>query len=202
MVGSVSWAAPLLAGILIGCAGIALVVWLALRPKRKPRSRVPLGTRSIEMACHICQRELAFTKNDMVLLSGPEMALAVRAAPGMVGRTLAEYVCPHCEAAHCFIVDAHEPVWIGTNLYEPQSMGARCFECRKPLKKPPWAVGAYDGRLREAPQLLPDYGLVCPRCWAVCCVACCKKATRNRAKGDALVCPRCFRHPVDKVFHH
>lgn len=163
------------------------------------RQRTPKGT--VKTACSICQRELTFSLRDMRPLTSPEVALAVRGVPAAVGRALAEYVCPHCEAAYCFAVDAREPILVGINLYKPQTTGARCLQCRKLLEKPSWAPGVYDGRLAEAPNLSPNLGLVCPRCGAVCCVDCCRKATRGRTEQGALMCPRCSRYPMGKVFH-
>jgi hypothetical protein len=185
-------------------AGTVLVLALTLR------ARLASGTSSagliadaasFQMRCGICQKDLVIHPNQLVKLSGPELALSVRVKPKLVGRPLAEYVCPYCEASHCFAVDVRPPECVGTNLYLPRGAGALCMECGKPLRKPPWPIGYFDGRLNEAPELHPDYGLICSRCQAVTCVACVKDATRNRTKDGSFVCPRCMRSPVTGVFH-
>lgn len=171
-----------------------------------------LGTRSpgrnarqdeaVEMACTICQQNLVIHRNQMAVLTGPEMALVVSVEPEIRGRDLAEYRCPHCDAAHCFAIDTAPPQWVVANAYEPQAMSTFCTECRKPIAKPSWPKGYYDGRFQDAGEkLLPRHGLVCPRCNAVCCVECCHTITRNRTPDGSLLCPRCSRGPVDKIFH-
>ena len=112
-----------------------------------------------------------------------------------------EYVCPYCEAAHCFSTDERDPVWLGVNLYTPQARTNHCAECRRPLRRPPWRPGVYDGRLAAAPHIPPDVGLVCSKCGAVCCVACCRDVTRKRTKDGSLLCPRCGRGPLETVYH-
>ena len=133
--------------------------------------------------------------------AAPEVALVVRSAPNVRTHSLAEYVCPYCGASHCFIVDGARPEWVGANLYTPETKTGRCQQCRKALHAPPWGVGQYDGRLKEAPFLRPDYGLVCPFCKSVICVECAERTSRNRTADGALICPRCHRQPVDRVFH-
>ena len=189
--------------------GAGVVLLLAARSRRsvaeiRQRKRPAVSGKSgpaIEMECHVCQKQLVFHANELVALSGPEVALVSRAQPEVAGRALAEYVCPYYEAAHCFSVDTKTPQWLGVNLYVPQEKSARCGECGKLLRRPAWAAGAFDGRLNEAPDLLPEYGLVCPWCHAVCCVACCTNHTRKRTSDGSLLCPRCSRGPVDAVFH-
>ena len=181
-----------------------LVVLLSVRVrfspgKRKKQRHMQRGT--IEMRCSVCQRRLVFHRGELEPLSPPELALAVRANRSMAGRRLAEYVCPHCEAAHCFATEGRDPVWLGVNLYEPQVFSNHCRECKRPLRRPRWPRGAYDGRLSEIRDLAPDLGLVCPHCKAVCCVACCEDATRKRTKDGSLLCPRCFRGPVETIYH-
>ena len=186
--------------ILFSVAATLLTVrWLS-REKQPKTPRKRAGREALHFECSICRRDLVFSPAEMVRLSPVEIALVVRSSPGLVGSKLAEYVCPYCQAAHCFVVDAGPPQWVGVNFYEPQDTAARCSECRKPVQTPPWPPGLYDGRPLEAPSLLPDYGLVCDRCGAVCCFACCEKNTRHRTEDGSLVCPRCFRSPVDRFY--
>lgn len=186
----------------IAVVGSGLVVWYALSAREArsgPRRVSPAN--ALEFTCTYCSKPLVVGKSELVDLSRPEMALCVRVKPALAGRRLAEYVCPYCEASHCFTVDGRRLTWVGVNMYSPHSGGARCMECRKTLRTPPWPAGTYDGRLNEAPSLQPDYGLVCSKCHAVVCYACTQLATRGRTKDGTFVCPRCQRSPVDKTYH-
>ncbi len=181
---------------------IVLVLTLRSRVRSGPKDAEPLANvAAFDLSCNVCRKSMIIHPSQLVRLTGPEVALCVRINPKLVGRPLAEYICPYCEASHCFVLDTRPPEWAGTNLYSPHSKGTLCMECGKPLRKPPWPQGQFDGRLNEAPELLADYGLVCSKCHAVTCVACVKDATRNRTKDGALVCPRCMRPPVTRVFH-
>lgn len=153
------------------------------------------------MTCSICQKTLVFHQDELELLSAVECALAVREKPDLVGRKLAEYVCPYCEAAHCFVISGKRMQWVAANLYEPQETTARCAECQKPLRRPPWPPGQYEGKLGEAPALAPDYGLVCSLCHAVCCVQCCVNLTRAGVREGKWTCPRCSRQSTDRLFY-
>lgn len=206
-----TWFFPLMVAIF----GTGIVVGLTLRARggapraSAPRARVSnpsdggraAGGKIVQMACTICHKQLVINPVELRPLTAVELALSVRSLPDLAGRKLAEYVCPYCESAHCFNVDRSVPLWVGANLYSPQTRTARCQECGKRLVPPPWPPGTYDGRLREAPDLHQDYGLVCSRCHAVVCVSCTTNATRNRTKDGSLVCPRCMRTPVNKVYH-
>jgi ssDNA-binding Zn-finger/Zn-ribbon topoisomerase 1 len=191
------WVVPLAVGV----GGAFVVVQLALH-QRGPRSG-RRGSRSgtIDLPCSVCQKELVFTSSELTKLSGAEVALVVRSVPRARTRSVAEYVCPHCEASHYFLVDGAKPEWIGANLYTPETKTGRCQQCRKALHAPAWGQGQYDGRLKEAPFLRPDYGLVCPFCKSVICVECAERTSHNRTADGALICPRCHRQPVDRVFH-
>jgi hypothetical protein len=206
-----TWFFPLL----IAVFGMGIVITLTLRarggepaasarrasvPEQSDTGRVP-GTKIVQIACTICHKQLVINPVELRPLTPVELALSVRSVPDLAGRKLAEYVCPYCESAHCFNVDRRVPLWVGVNLYSPQTKTARCQECGKRLLPPPWPPGAYDGRLREAPDLHQDYGLVCSRCDAVVCVSCTLNATRNRTKDGSFVCPRCMRTPVNKMYH-
>jgi len=185
---------PMLLGALI------LLEWR----RRTQRARSQEGGTSkdvIHLECSVCHHKLVFNVLELVPLSPAESALTVRVRPNVVGRKLSEYVCPHCEAAHCFAVDVRPPQWLGANFYQPQRVSSHCYECRRQLRIPTWQRGRYDGRLQEAAELLPDHGLVCAFCHAVCCVACCRRHTMNRIADGSLMCPRCSRYPIETVFH-
>lgn len=186
--------------IVSGCALVVLL--LARRSPRPPDARTGQQLAAPPLAsCTVCHKELTFGVADLRIISPQERGLVARARPDLVGKKLAEYICPHCEAAHCFVVVRARALWVGANFYEPQRAGAVCLECRKPLRKPPWKEGEYDGRLEAAPVLDPAYGLICSRCGALCCVACCAKMAHARTQDTRWVCPRCFRYPIEKVFH-
>ena len=193
------WILPATAALAL--LGVGGVVWLAMYLRCRASAPVRSSAKVVAMACTVCREDLLFPTEDLVPLSPPEQALAVRVQPDVLGKRLAEYVCPHCEAAHCFATKGRRVEWIGVNLYEPQTKSAHCVQCKVLLRAPDWAPGRYDGRLHKAPGLEPDHGLVCPLCGAVCCVRCCRDATRNRTEDGSLKCPRCSRHPVDKVYH-
>lgn len=192
------WAIPAVAGFGACLVIVLFILAFQARPKTS-KKRAVRG--SFQLTCNVCQRELVIAMQDLRLLVGTEIGLAVRAIPAIVGRKLADYVCPYCEADHCFAVESGRPEWVGVNLYSPQTGGSQCMDCRKQLQRPPWPQGEYQGRPLEAPNPSPDYGLVCSRCDAVCCVACVKSATRNRTSDGSLLCPRCKRSPVDTYFY-
>jgi hypothetical protein len=183
----------------LGVAGVLLVLAAAavLRfSRRRPRT----SSETVSLDCTVCHRPLVFNVAEMEMLSPTELALVVCTRPEVVGRKIAEYVCPHCEAAHEFLMDVRPPVWIGANSYRPQAAGGNCPECHVRFRSPSWPRGTFDGRVAEAPELAPDFGLVCSRCGAICCVACTQRHSHNRAV-DALICPRCSRGPVDRFYH-
>jgi len=194
-----AWTIPAAAGVL----GAFAVILIALRMRNAPRSgdSTPRRVQQFDLACTVCQQTLSIAVQDMRRLEGSEIALAVRVIPKLVGRPLADYVCPHCEADHCFTMDQGKPEWVGANLYSPQSKVSICQECQKVLKRPPWPERQYQGHPQDAPNPHPDYGLVCARCGARCCVSCVQSATRNRTKDGSFLCPRCRRQPVDAFFY-
>ena len=194
------WILPITAFVALVGAGV--VVWLAWRIREETD---PSGIRSrmdnsLEFECSECQKTLVIMPSELTRLSGPEMALVVGGRPKLVGRKLAEYVCPHCEASHCFAVDRVPPVWIGANLYAPQAKSNNCQECRKRLRAPHWPPDAAADNVMNAPDLRPDYGLVCSRCGAVCCVACVAQYSRQDVREEGARCPRCGRSPINTVF--
>ncbi len=188
--------------IAILAVGSALVVWYALRSSQPQDRASGQSSGSVaELTCASCSKPLVINRADLTELSKPEIALSVRAQPKLSGKKLVEYVCPYCEASHCFAVEGRRLEWVGMNLYSPHGGGARCMDCGKPLRTAPWPPGTYDGRLNEAPAMQPDYGLVCSKCHAIVCYGCTQLATRGRTKDGTLVCPRCQRSPVDKTYH-
>ena len=156
---------------------------------------------SFPHTCEVCGEQTIVARESIHALSSAEKALVVRECAAGLGKNMAEYVCPSCDASHCFALQANDVVFLGVNLYEGQKFGARCVECQAKLTKPTWAPGRYDGDIRSAPGEVDSLGLVCPRCSAVCCVACCKGVTRNRTPDGSYLCPRCFRGPQTTFFH-
>ncbi len=191
------------AAIAVAALGVIAVLFVALRMRpRRVRVAVQARTNSPHnLTCEVCQQELIFAPNALVPISSVEIGLVARTHPKLAGRKLFEYVCPHCESSHTFIVEGGRPQWVGVNLYQPQVKTTRCQECRKPLRRPPWPAGTHDGRVHEIPDLDDGLGLVCSRCGSVCCVECCRKATRTRTPDRTFLCPRCARGPVDRLFH-
>lgn len=182
-------------------AGVLLVFMLITKRMPRIRLRRPSADTTHEFTCDSCQRIMAIHANEVAELIGPEMGLLVSQKPSFVKRKVGEYRCPYCDSNHYFAMDVSPPEWIAANIYEPQQATNKCAECRNPLKRIPWARGQHDGEVLKAPGLLPEHGLVCSRCDAVCCARCCQDATRNRTSDGSLLCPRCFRGPVDR-FHH
>jgi hypothetical protein len=156
---------------------------------------------AVKMPCTVCQHPLVVAPNRLVAFSGPETSLVVRERPNIGGRPLAGYRCEQCEAFHVFATDTNPPEWIIANPFEGQAMTNRCLECREPLLRPPNPQGDRDNRLKDLEGLLPKHGLVCSRCGSVCCIACCQNATRGRTADQSLLCPRCYRGPVDKLHY-
>mgnify|MGYP006278807559 FL=1 len=187
----------------VGFGAASLLVLLLWHGRNRP-STWRGGARAnkpLELVCRVCGRTLVFNSRDLTPLSPVERALSVRAKPELAGHALAEYVCPYCEAAHCFATGDRTPQYAGTNLYQPQSGGARCMECGRQLQDAPPDLLAIDYAARGSLGLGPGCGLVCERCHAVCCVECCERTTRRRSLDGNLACPRCFRQPIKRVFH-
>ncbi len=180
-------------------AGIVLVLLIAGVQRGGERRTRRVNT--VEMACTSCQRELVIAPGELDPISGAESALVVRERPEVSGRPLADYQCPYCEAHHTFTLDSSPPKWLITNAFSPEGMTNRCCQCHKNLKRPPWPSGARDADPQLNPDLDPDNGLVCVRCGAICCVVCCKEASRGRTHDRTWMCPRCFRGPLAKVHH-
>jgi len=193
------------AALAVSAALLALIaarlLWIAAAQAARPGAMLRNRDGSFGVACANCGASTAVQAEDLAPLSSAEKALAVRERPSALGQDLAEFVCPYCDAAHCFSIRRDDVVLVGINLYQGQRTQASCKECRKPLLQPPWPRGTFDGRVDEAPGNTSELGLACAHCGAICCGACCRTATRNRTADHSLLCPRCFRGPVDH-FHH
>jgi len=191
------------ATLLTGVGGLGLL-WLWLRGRRLSVAgaggTAPRSAEVFEFACTECKRQLVIARSTLRPLIAAEMALMVREKPELVRRPLGEASCPHCGAAHCFDTGGRLPRHVATDRMALHERGNRCMECGRHLHAPAFAPGSHDGNLREAP-LLADNGVSCQFCHAIVCYECCEKTTMNRAKGGALRCPRCFRHPVEHVYH-
>ncbi len=191
---------PLVLPIAIAVAAAGILIVLTPRLLRSGTSKRFAGA-ALEIPCTVCQQKMTISKADLEPITGPEAALVVRERSAAQGRRLGGYRCPDCEAYHVFATDTSPPKWLLANPFEPQRATNHCMECRQPLQRPQWPQGQYDGKLQEAKDLQPKHGLVCPRCGSICCVACCQDATRGRTQDKSLLCPRCYRGPVEKIHH-
>lgn len=180
----------------VACGSLLL---LALSTRRTGHKTPASRQQAMEMECTICHKPLVFGSSELVALTPTEIALVVRLHPTLVGRKLFEYVCPYCDASHCFVAERQKYQWVGVNSYNPQAVTSNCMECGRALARPPWPKGLYDERLHEVTHMRDEYGLICSRCGARCCVGCCKKST-PRAELPYL-CPRCHRRPIEKFLH-
>lgn len=186
--------------LLVCGLGLSIVLGFYFFAQRSPKRKKSKATSVLDMDCTICHKTLVIDRAGLAVPSPTEQALVVSSRPSVLGRALGEYRCPYCDALHYFLTDG--PLkWVLANAYEPQMVTNNCKECNTRLKKPGWSMGMYDGAIDDAPDLLPSHGLVCSRCDAVSCVACCRDFTRNRTKDGSLLCPRCGRGPIDR-FHH
>ena len=186
--------------VTVACIAGSVALWRLSRWFEKQGGR-PSFPRGFEIVCEHCDNALAPAVAELVTLKGSDVALAVRAAPSVQGLTLYEYVCPHCEAVHCFASRGQRLEWIGVNLWDTQQKSAHCYECHGAVARPDWPRGAYDGRLNEIPDVPENLGLVCGKCQAMCCLACCRRFTRGRTADGEYLCPRCARPPMNRVFH-
>lgn len=195
------WAGAVLSLAVFGLTGLGLL-WYALTGRGKTAGAFNRNRDgSFHAVCAVCAAAAEVRADALVRLSSAEKALVVRENPSALGKDLLEYICPHCDASHCFSADRGSVELIGVNLYEGQQFQVLCKECRKTLESPPWPAGTYDGRLREAPGDISSLGVVCPFCGATSCVGCCTSITRNRTGDGSLLCPRCYRGPVERFFH-
>jgi len=194
------WVLVIPVTLLVCGLGLSVVLGVYLYARRNKEGEKSKTVNILDMDCTICHKTLVINRAALAVPSPTEQALLVSARPSVRGRALGEYRCPYCDALHYFLTNG--PLkWVLANAYEPQTSTNNCMECTTQLKKPGWGMGRYDGAINDAPDLLPAHGLVCPRCDAVSCVACCRSFTRNRTKDGSFLCPRCGRGPIDK-FHH
>ena len=184
----------------IACASL-LVAFLIRRRSRAGAGANAAGSRkdALEMECTVCHKHLVFGTSELFPLTGTEVALVVRTQPPLVGKKLFEYVCPYCDASHCFVIDRQKYKWVAVNSYNPQVLTTNCMECGKSIQRPPWPKGQYDEQVHAVPQMRDEYGLICSRCGARCCVACCRKVTPKATLP--FLCPRCRRGPVHQFLH-
>lgn len=178
---------------------LALSAYFFLRRQTGASSTQPHGV--IEHMCSVCHHALVFHRNDLIRLSPAEIAMVVSARPRAQGRSLAELVCSYCSSSHCFATESKTLDWIGVNLYSPQTKSSNCAECHARLKRPPWREGDRDGVIYADTELDGALGVKCKWCKAAVCVSCCKRLTKNRTPDRSLLCPRCFRGPIDTFFH-
>jgi len=183
-------------------AGIALrLAWLALAPSSRPGEVTLNRDGSFSMVCAVCGEAAHVSPGALEKLSSAEKALVVRERPDVIGQNLVEFACPSCDASHCYKSRGQTLELIGVNLYQGQHFQANCKECQRRIVRPPWRRGAFDGNVNQAPGDLTSLGLQCTLCGAICCVNCCRQATRNRTADGTLLCPRCFRGPNNRFYH-
>lgn len=178
------------------------LTWLTVRPSAIPGEITRNRDGSFAVICAVCGESVEVSSESLSTLSPAEKALVVRERPNVIGQNLVEFACPACDASHCYSVRRNAMAYVGVNLYQGQHFQTNCKECQKRIKKPVWPDRAYDGKVNQAPGDLTDLGLQCSLCGAICCVDCCKRATRNRTSDGTLLCPRCFRGPNDHFWHH
>jgi hypothetical protein len=188
--------------VIVSCALLALLLAAAIVLLTAPaNARSTKRGRTMPVTCPVCGHAFEVSPESMRSMTNVEIGLAVSSMPDLAGKSLVECVCPRCESALCFEEQHNQLRFAGSNIYTAHDRPGLCQNCQRPLATPPWPVGAYEGKLKEGLDISPDIGLVCARCEARCCYSCVQNATRNRTKGGALICPRCFRTPVDKVFY-
>lgn len=176
-----------------------LVVWsLASAVRSGGGVAKSFSVSGIETRCPTCQTDMWIPIEGMAGLSPVETGLAVSANPSLAGKKLVDAACKNCGAVLCFSVGPRGVEPAGANLYVPEESTARCQECRKLLKSVPLPQAALELGVKISAD--PDVGLVCSRCEAHCCFACIASFTRNRTTDGSLLCPRCARGPVNRVF--
>jgi len=181
----------------ISIAVFAVTALAILTPRLLP-AHGPRHART-RCECPSCQRTIDLVPANLRRLTGPEQALIAQIRPNDYARPLAEFHCPYCDAYLVYATDTRPPTYLATSVESTTSN--ICSQCGKPLKRPPWPEGAYDGKLREAPELDDRYGLKCARCHSVVCIACSRTASMGRTVDGSLRCSRCSRGPID-TFHH
>jgi hypothetical protein len=193
-----------LSSIIIPLAGLvfAFVGLLVLTPKMLgEQKKKSIRKNGVDFSCPTCQQALFITRHSLQSITGVEAALVIQNLPKAPADHLAEQRCHACSSMLTFRIDEWPPVFLIANAIEGQRRSNNCVECRKPLVRPTWSRGEYDERIEAIPDIDPKLGLKCSRCDAVSCVACLENVTRNRTEDGSLLCPRCFRSPVNLVHH-
>jgi hypothetical protein len=192
------WVVPIT--VTVGALVLAVLLSWAMRtapgtpPRREKASPRPAASRgTLTHTCQQCHQHHTIPGAALQPISGFEKALVVRSRPTLTQRNLAEFVCPTCEAVHCFARNTGGWEWVGANLYTPHHAAhTRCAECGSPLAQaPPNESPPEDARLA-----LPGAGLRCARCGSAVCYACLARNTRGYQPGGVLICPRCARPAV------
>ncbi len=190
--------------VLTALASVWAVIWSARRvhiEESHPAALTANRGGGYQFTCTLCQKAMAFTQNEIKPLTGIEKGMVVASIPEARRRPLGFHECPHCGADHYFLLGKGLPQWAGSNLYVAQDKQATCIQCLRPLRKPPWPNGAYEGRPGDAPSQAIDFGLHCSRCGAVVCIECARRSTREPAPGGIMVCPRCFRPSLNAYYY-
>lgn len=181
---------------------VALVGMIVLTPRMLSDNKDRKRNRSLHIhVCPNCQQHVSMTPEGMRHLDTNDSALVIRNFPDAPAYDLAEIRCPECNSTLVFRVDEWPPVYLAANILEGHTAKNSCTQCRTPLLKPQFPVGEFDHDTNALPRLPDNIGLICSRCNAVNCLVCVKDATRNRTADGSLLCPRCYRGPVDKVHH-
>lgn len=185
------------AGLVIAMLAMALIApRMAQDNKERAKKK-----RLYAYPCPDCQRPVHMTPGGLKPLDPMEAGMIVRLVPTAPQRHLGEVRCQHCRSTLTFRTDQWPPGFITINATEGHYAKNSCTQCHKPLRTPEFPRGAYDGNADDLKRLPPNIGLICSRCNAINCVACVVDVTRNRTSDGSLLCPRCYRGPVDKVHH-
>lgn len=190
--------------IIISVAGLvlAVVVMLVIAPSMAKESSDRKKEKNVYVhTCPDCQSEVRIIQGGLKHLDPADAAMIVRLVPDAPMYHIGETRCPKCQSWLAFRIDQWPPGFLTVNATEGHVATNSCTQCRKPLRKPEFPKGAYDGESAALAKLPIDIGLICSRCNALNCVACVVDATRGRTKDGSLLCPRCYRGPVDKVHH-
>ncbi|MFP6583924.1 MAG: hypothetical protein VCD00_15400 [Candidatus Hydrogenedentota bacterium] len=184
-------------GLILALGGMTVLTPRLLSENKTRRQERKTCTHT----CPNCQHDTSLNPNGMRHLSVTESALLIREIPDAPQHDLADIRCKACQSSLVFRVDQWPPGFLAVNVIEGHTAKNSCTQCRIPLMPPEFPAGAYDGD-HDALQRLPAHvGLICSRCEAINCISCVVDATRNRTQDGSLLCPRCYRGPVDKVHH-
>ena len=190
--------------LLIPIAGLALAVvaMLVVAPRMAKENKDRANNkRTYTYTCPDCQQPIHITPNGLRPLDPADAGMIIRLAPDAPQYHLGDVRCLSCKSTLTFRTDQWPPGFITMNATEGHVSKNSCTQCRKPFRKPEFPPGAYDGDADALKRLPHDIGLICSRCGSLDCVACVVDATRNRTADGSLLCPRCYRGPVDKVHY-